>query len=138
MMSFVNPGLLGSQATFSRVYAGPIKRAKEDGASKEQQDIALERSAELNRLIAPFILRRTADVNSKYLPPCLQYIVMCRPSACQLATYRVALGGWYDKSLSIDSTQVLPLISKLRQICNFSEDGGSREVRSFAGLRMHC
>ena len=60
---------LGSLSSFRRIYEGPIVASREPGASAECQSLGAERAAELNRLTGMFILRRTADVNNKYLPP---------------------------------------------------------------------
>ena len=44
---------------------------------------------ELSRLKDAFVLRRTAELNAKFLPPASTYIVFCRPSplqaCCQVA-----------------------------------------------------
>jgi DNA repair and recombination protein RAD54B len=65
MMSFVRPHLLGPQGTFQRVFIAPIEASQETGASADCKDLGRAREAELSRQIQPFLLRRTADVNSK-------------------------------------------------------------------------
>src|SRR5581483_781423 len=47
IMHFLNPGYLGSAEEFRRKFANPIQRAHDPGAT-----------AQLRRLVAPFILRR--------------------------------------------------------------------------------
>lgn len=122
MMDFVNPGLLGSKATFQRVFAGPIEASQEAGAPAEVVSLGHIRAAELTRIISRFQLRRTSDVNSKYLPPCTKYVVMCRPTEAQVAAYRKVLECLVLNRLTMmqtaDSTEVLSLIGKLRQVCN--------------------
>ena len=52
------------------------------------------RCSELNRLKDAFVLRRTAEVNAKFLPPASTYIVFCRPStlqACSIPAHLTAL-----------------------------------------------
>lgn len=39
-----------------------------------------------------FVLRRTSDVNAKYLPPLALYVAFCRPSPLQLRLYSAVLG----------------------------------------------
>jgi SNF2 family DNA or RNA helicase len=123
MMNFVNPGLLGTQSTFQRVFAQPIEASRESDASQNAISLGQARAHELSRIIAPFQLRRMADINNKYLLPCLRYVVFCRPTEKQVATYkRIILDqSCLKRPLStreIDNTQMLALISKLRQVCN--------------------
>lgn len=141
MMSFVNPGLLGTQSAFQRVFAAPIEASRETDASPDAVACGAARAEELSRIIAPFQLRRTSDVNSKYLPSCLQYVVMCPPTAAQIAAYERVLGedagvGRLLGARAADSTQVLALISKLRQVCNHPDLAGLpaevRALRSWA------
>ena len=126
MMNFVNPGLLGVQSTFQRVFAAPIEASREADASPEACKLGAARAAELSRIIEPFQLRRTADINKKYLPPCLRYVVFCRPTQAQLGAYERVLadGSMLDRLLAQrtpDGTQVLSIIGKLRQVCNHPE-----------------
>jgi DNA repair and recombination protein RAD54B len=39
---------------------------------------------ELGRKVSCFVLRRTADIIAKYLPPLTTYIVFCSPTALQV------------------------------------------------------
>lgn len=43
--------------------------SRQPGASKELVSLGEERGAELNRMTQLFVLRRTQDINNKYLPP---------------------------------------------------------------------
>ncbi len=69
MVSFVNPVVFGSENMFKTVYAEPILNMREPDASDEIQRIGRLRCQNLARLTAQFILRRTSNVNKKYLPP---------------------------------------------------------------------
>ena len=40
--------------------------------------------SELTSRMAQFVLRRTAEINAKYLPPLAVYVAFCRPSALQV------------------------------------------------------
>lgn len=59
----------GSSAAFHRVYEDPIVASRQPGASLQQVSLGEERGAELTRLTKMFILRRTQEINNKYLPP---------------------------------------------------------------------
>lgn len=144
MMSFVNPGLLGSPAVFQRVFVGPIEASQDATASPEQAEVGATRATEMQRRIAPFILRRTAAINERYLPTCTTVVVFCRPTAAQLAAYRLELYGDADSrcrgdplalrrlmgASGVESAQALSVISRLRQICNHAAFAtASPEVR---------
>jgi SNF2 family DNA or RNA helicase len=49
--------------------------------------VGRERSLELTRLTAPHQLRRSAEINAKYLPPRAQYVLFCPLSPLQSALY---------------------------------------------------
>jgi len=68
MVSFVNPVVFGTENMFKTVYAEPILNMREPEASDEIQRIGRLRCQNLARLTAQFILRRTSNVNKKYLP----------------------------------------------------------------------
>eukprot|EP00892_Ulva_mutabilis_P003145 jgi/Ulvmu1/12831/UM098_0013.1 len=132
MMSFVNPGLLGPPAVFQRVFVGPIEASHDAYATREQADVGTARAAELQRRIGPFMLRRTAAINERYLPTCATVVVFCRPTEAQLRAYRTQLYGdshghcrgdplalrRLAGASGMDSAQALSVISQLRQICN--------------------
>lgn len=124
MMSFVRPALLGPPTAFQRVFVAPIEASQQAGASDTALEVGRARETELSRRIAPFLLRRTADVNSKYLPECKQYVVFVRPTRAQLAAYQEVLATAHgvqrllETSSSVETAQVLTLITKLRQACN--------------------
>jgi len=46
---------------------------------------------ELVSLASQFMIRRTADVLSKYLPPKTEYILFCKPTTAQASVYRNVL-----------------------------------------------
>jgi len=47
---------------------------------------------ELGKRVSQFVLRRTSDINAKYLPPLALYVAFCRPSPLQLRLYSAVLG----------------------------------------------
>jgi SNF2 family DNA or RNA helicase len=135
MMSFVNPGLLGPQSVFQCVFVKPIEASQDTSATPEEIELGAARSKELQRRISSFMLRRTAAVNEKYLPKCYQYVVFCRPTGAQLAAYKKELHGDEDCSRGgdcsalrklfdgsgRDGSGVLPIINRMRQICNHAQ-----------------
>lgn len=59
----------GTLAAFRRVYEDPILLSRQSTASSEERFLGQSRARELNRITSLFILRRTQDVNNRYLPP---------------------------------------------------------------------
>jgi hypothetical protein len=51
------------------VYETPILQSRAPDATKKQHKIGQDRSGALNQLSSKFMLRRTADVIAKFLPP---------------------------------------------------------------------
>jgi len=114
-MNFVNPGFLGTVDSFKEQYAIVID--KENNA---------EISAELNRMIHPFILRRTKEQVAKELPPKTETILFCEMREEQRAVYDAFRNKYRDKLLNKFVTEgfekskmyVLEGLMKLRQICD--------------------
>jgi SNF2 family DNA or RNA helicase len=114
-MSFINPGLLGSQTLFYTEFVIPIEKKKDE-----------EKASKLQALIKPFVLRRTKTQVATELPPKTENLFYCQMSEVQKeyyeeikSEYRNELllnleGGAFKKS----QIQVLQGLTKLRQIAN--------------------
>ncbi len=111
VFSLAAPGLLGSLQQFDRRYRKPIER---DGASTERQapgaarsGLAAERQAELRRLIAPLLLRRTKGEVASELPPKQEQI--------QTVELHAAHRRRYDQQLQIERERILGLLEDAEQ-----------------------
>ncbi|KAJ7372146.1 DNA repair and recombination protein rad54b [Desmophyllum pertusum] len=69
LVDVCNPGILGAQSCFRRLYEEPSSHGQQPDATSEEKLLGQTRAAELNRLTSMFFLRRTSEVNSRYLPP---------------------------------------------------------------------
>lgn len=113
IMDFLNPGLLGNFAEFSRNFLVPIQ------ARKDQTATAL-----LRRMTAPFILRRLKTDKSVIsdLPEKLEMKVYCNLSEEQASLYRAVLIDAQKSLQGIEGIQrkgiVLRTITRLKQVCN--------------------
>jgi DNA repair and recombination protein RAD54B len=117
-IDFVNPGLLGQRAAFKRSFELPIMRSRQPDASESELEKGEARWKELVSLTSQFMIRRTADVLSKYLPPKTEHIVFCRPTKGQAETYRAILDSPTFR-LALGSTDIaLQLINVLKKVCN--------------------
>ncbi len=112
--AFLNPGMLGTLRSFMENYARPIER-----------DRNTECAEMLQRLLYPFILRRTKEIVAGELPPKQESIVYCEMESEQ----RTAYGHWreyYRRAVtkSIETVglykskmKVLEGLTMLRQVC---------------------
>ncbi|XP_067392591.1 DNA repair and recombination protein RAD54B-like isoform X2 [Emydura macquarii macquarii] len=121
LIEFVNPGILGSLSTYRKIYEGPIIQSREPSATKEEKELGEKRAAELTRLTGLFILRRTQEIINKFLPPKIESILFCRPTALQLELYRKLLSSRIVRSCLqgvLENSPHLICIGALKKLCN--------------------
>ncbi|KAI8796588.1 DNA repair and recombination protein RAD54B [Biomphalaria glabrata] len=121
IVQFCNPGLLGTTASFRRIYEEPIVTSRQPEASLEQQELGSERAQELTRLTQMFVLRRTQEVNNDYLPPKVELVLFCQPSTLQVSLYRQLLHSQLIRRCllgNLSGSPHLSCISALKQLCN--------------------
>jgi superfamily II DNA or RNA helicase len=113
-ISFALPGLLGNQKYFKDVYSTPIDKFEDS-----------RRAAELQRKVAPFILRRTKETVASELPDKTEQVLYCPMGDAQRAVYdayegelRDYLEGKMEDEILRNSIHVLRGLTQLRQICN--------------------
>ena len=111
-MTFLNPGLLGSERFFRDFYAQPIER----GHDAERRD-------KLRKLIHPFILRRTKDQVASELPPKVEHLHYCEMTDEQREYYEKTKNAYRNYLLGMDAgdfnkkkLNILAGLQKLRQI----------------------
>ena len=59
-------------------------RGRDRAATASERELGSDRATEMMGKVTPFILRRTADLMNKLLPPCTALVVFCRPSDWQV------------------------------------------------------
>lgn len=114
-MSFINPGLLGSQSLFYSEFVVPIEKKKDE-----------EKASKLQALIKPFVLRRTKTQVATELPPKTEHLFYCQMSEAQKEYYEKVKSEYRNELLlNLDEgafkksqIQVLQGLTKLRQIAN--------------------
>lgn len=114
-MSFINPGLLGSQRFFKKNFQLPIEK-KQDEAKKQR----------LYSLIKPFILRRSKSQVAKELPDKIENVQYCTMTEKQRKFYEKAKSYYRNQILEHIETQgfkrsqiiLLQGLTKLRLIAN--------------------
>lgn len=114
-MNFVNPGIFGSVNNFKLNYSNPI--------DKEGNEIIAN---ELQRIINPFILRRTKEKVAKELPPKTEDVLYCEMESEQRKIYDAYKNNYRnkllknveEKGLGKSKLMVLEALTRLRQICD--------------------
>ncbi len=114
-MSFINPGLLGSQSLFYTEFVIPIEKKKDE-----------EKASKLQALIKPFVLRRTKTQVATELPPKTENLFYCQMSEEQKEYYEEIKSEYRNELLlnlehggfKKSQVQVLQGLTKLRQIAN--------------------
>ena len=84
--AFLNPGLLGNLEYFKREFAGPIERHNDHEAAQL-----------LQRMVHPFILRRTKEQVAPELPPRTERVLYCDMEPAQRRLYE----RWRDRYRAI-------------------------------------
>ena len=118
MVDFVNPGLLDTYKKFMKEYDVPIDKSRQPNATVSEIEKGDAKNEELSALTQPFILRRTADILSDYLPSKTEYVLLCRPTAPQAAVYQQVLGSPMFQSAIGNAESSLQLLTVLRKVCN--------------------
>lgn len=132
MVDFVNPGLLETYAVFKKAFETPIVKSRQPGARKKDVELGKGRSEALSLLTGMFVLRRTSEILSQYLPlkcnpPVIllikdEYVVFCKPTKLQQCVYKALLESQGIKSCLYegDANAHLKAITIMRKICNAS------------------
>jgi len=113
IMDFLNPGFLGTQASFKRNFFTPIQFDRDPEASRK-----------LKRATSPFILRRLKTDKSiiQDLPDKQEMKVFCTLTEEQASLYAAVIKDIENQLESAEGISrkglVLALLSKLKQVCN--------------------
>ncbi|WP_367864863.1 SNF2-related protein [Pedobacter sp. WC2423] len=114
-LTFLNPGLLGTQGFFNEEYVQAIEKRKDEDKAKKLQAI-----------IKPFVLRRTKEQVAEELPAKTEQIIYCDMSEDQASYYEKTKSAYRNDLLSSmdDGTyakkqvQLLQGLTALRQLAN--------------------
>lgn len=114
-LTFLNPGLLGTQAFFNEEYVQAIEKRKDE-----------EKARKLQAIIKPFVLRRTKEQVAAELPSKTEQIFYCNMSEDQASYYEKTKSAYRNDLLSSmdDGTyaqkqvQLLQGLTMLRQLAN--------------------
>lgn len=123
LVNFVNPNILGTYTEYKRLYELPILASQQPNASEWILELGEERAKQLNDLTSSFILRRTPDINQKYLPKKQELVVFCKQTDLQRYMIETALELYNNND---DPANGLQIIMNLKKICNHPGKGMSQ------------
>lgn len=119
LISFANPGLLGTRLEFRKQYELPILKGRDAAGSDKDREKGDERLRELLNVVNKFIIRRTNDILSKYLPVKYEHVVFCNLAPFQLDLYNHFISSPDIKALLRGKgSQPLKAIGMLKKLCN--------------------
>ncbi|KAF5373861.1 hypothetical protein D9758_000619 [Tetrapyrgos nigripes] len=122
LLNFANPNFLGSKNDFRKNFENLIIRGRDSMASDAVKAESEKKLKELGGLVTKFIIRRTNDLLSKYLPVKYEHVVFCGLSEFQLALYRLFISSPEIKALLRGAeSQPLKAINILKKLCNHPE-----------------
>jgi SNF2 family DNA or RNA helicase len=133
ILTFLNPGYLGSEASFRHDFARPIERTGDKAAAER-----------LRKLTGPFVLRRlkTDPTIIADLPEKQEMKVYCPLTQEQATLYEAVVREALEKVELAEAAgdamsrrgQVLAMLMQLKQVCNhpaqFAKDGSQAAGRS--------
>lgn len=119
LINFANPSYLGTQNDFRKKFELPILRGRDAAGSDADRQRGDQATAELLNLVNKFIIRRTNDILSKYLPVKYEHVVFCKLAPFQLDLYNHFIQSPDIKSLLRGKgSQPLKAIGILKKLCN--------------------
>ncbi|ODV86944.1 hypothetical protein CANARDRAFT_6510 [[Candida] arabinofermentans NRRL YB-2248] len=119
LLNFSNPGLLGSRAEFRKNYELRILKGRDSLADDKERAAGDSKLSELTEIVSRFIIRRTNDILSKYLPVKYEYVIFCNMSPFQKKLYtHFITSPEISKLMRGLHSQPLKAIGLLKKLCN--------------------
>lgn len=114
-INFTNPGFLGSMQSFKTNYSVPIDKNGNEAVAQE-----------LQKMINPFLLRRTKELVATELPDKTEEVLYCEMGKQQRKVYEAyrnnirnqVLNKIEEEGFNESKMIALQALTKLRQICN--------------------
>lgn len=122
LLNFANPGYLGTRNEFKRNFENSILRGRDADATDDEIKNGDAKLAELSTLVSKFIIRRTNDILSKYLPIKYEHVIFVNLSPLQTNLYNLFVTSPEIKKLlrGVD-LQPLKAVGMLKKLCNHPE-----------------
>lgn len=120
LLNFSNPGLLGTRMEFRKNFELPILRGRDAYATDKEVAKSDQQLEKLSNIVSKFIIRRTNDILSKYLPCKYEHVIFVNMKPFQTDLYKQLLKSRDIKKLvkGLGGTQPLRAIGTLKKLCN--------------------
>lgn len=115
LLNFANPGYLGTRNQFRKDFENIILRGRDADATEDEVKKGEEKLSDLSQLVSKFIIRRTNDILSKYLPVKYEYVVYVGLSPFQRRLYEHFITS--EANSKLISSQPLKAIDMLKKLC---------------------
>lgn len=119
LLNFANPNYLGTRNDFRKNYENAILRGRDADATDKEREIGDQKLNDLTTLVHKFIIRRTNDILSKYLPIKYEHVVFVNLSPMQNKLYNhFVTSPEIKKLIKGQGLQPLKAIGMLKKLCN--------------------
>lgn len=115
LLNFANPGYLGTRNQFRKNFENTILRGRDADSTDDEKKKGDEKLTELSQMVSKFIIRRTNDILSKYLPVKYEYVVYVGLSDFQRGVYEHFISS--DENHDLLKSQPLKAIDMLKKLC---------------------
>lgn len=115
LLNFANPGYLGTRNDFRKNFENAILRGRDADATDKEVEKGAEKLTELSQMVSKFIIRRTNDILSKYLPVKYEYVVFVGLTSFQRAVYEHFITS--EENEMVVKSQPLKAIDTLKKLC---------------------
>ena len=119
LLNFANPGYLGSRNEFRKNFENAILKGRDADATDKEREKSDAKLAELSQLVSKFIIRRSNDILSKYLPIKYEHVIFVKLSPLQETLYNHFITSpEIRKLIKGYGLQPLKAIGLLKKLCN--------------------
>ncbi|CCH44834.1 DNA repair and recombination protein [Wickerhamomyces ciferrii] len=119
LLNFANPGLLGTRIEFRKNFEIPILKGRDADATDKEVEDGQKKLGMLSTIVSKFIIRRTNDILSKYLPCKYEHVIFVNLSPMQEKLYHHFITSPdIKKLLKGVGSQPLKAIGLLKKLCN--------------------
>ncbi|CCD27442.1 DNA-dependent ATPase RAD54 NDAI_0K02510 [Naumovozyma dairenensis CBS 421] len=120
LLNFSNPGLLGTRSEFRKNFEIPILRSRDADSTDDEIKKGEEQLQKLSDIVSKFIIRRTNDILSKYLPCKYEHVIFVDLKPFQKNVYQNLIKSRDIKKMmkGVGGTQPLKAIGVLKKLCN--------------------
>lgn len=132
LLNFSNPGLLGTRLEFRKNFEIPILRGRDAEATDTEISKGERQLQQLSNIVSKFIIRRTNDILSKYLPCKYEHVIFVGLTPLQTELYKKLIKSREMKKAAKgdNGSQPLKAIGVLKKLCthpnllNFDQEVG--------------